>query len=49
MMEFYDSNVYYYNFIVSKSKHRESVIAEEEGDVPIIDITPHEPRGKYRK
>ena len=37
------------NFTVSKSKQGESVIAEDEGDVPIIDDTPHEPRGKYRK
>lgn len=37
------------NLTVSKSKQGESVISDDEGDVPIIDITLHKHQGKYRK
>ena len=34
------------NLTVSKSKQGESVISEDEGDAPVIDITPHKHQGK---
>lgn len=52
-MQVYDNNVLMRlgndNFTVSMSRQGKSAIAGEEGNVPIIAIASHEPKGNYTK